>query len=154
LLQLDIIPVIVIEGTPPDLKQDVMRKRLAAQGGRAFRTANVTSSKKLTRNNFSSVNREVLQIDDVLLVSIDTIAMKLPPNFWLVGRFSRIWLETKLMLFLRLNLFSTHEKMEKSTAFYGVSTAATADLQNSSLVFYWAALRYFYVMSSYNNKHF
>jgi len=59
LLQLDIIPVIVVEGVPPDLKQDVMRKRLAAQGGRSCYRASATSPKKLTRKNFSSVNREV-----------------------------------------------------------------------------------------------
>lgn len=56
LLQLDIIPVIVVEGVAPDLKQEVMRKRLAAQNGPSH---NAISSRKLTRKNFMSVHREV-----------------------------------------------------------------------------------------------
>lgn len=58
LLQLNITPVIVVEGEPPDLKQEVMKKRAAMQYPSRGMYINGAKS-KLRRKNFTADHREV-----------------------------------------------------------------------------------------------
>ena len=57
LLQFGIIPLIVVEGVPPDLKQDTMRNRLGSVNGG-----------KVKRSRFNALHREVS-----LSLSLDVI---------------------------------------------------------------------------------
>jgi len=57
LLQLDITPVIVVEGDPPDLKQEVMKKRVAVQY--PPRGRGTSAGQKVRRKNFTADHREV-----------------------------------------------------------------------------------------------
>ena len=60
LLQLNITPVIVIEGEPPDLKQEVMKKRIAVQYHARAEYYDVRQNvRKMRRKHFTSDHREV-----------------------------------------------------------------------------------------------
>jgi len=60
LLQLNITPVIVIEGQPPDLKQEVMKKRAALQFPPRAKCAGLRQNvHKMRRTKFTADHREV-----------------------------------------------------------------------------------------------
>jgi len=59
LLQLNITPVIVVEGEPPDLKQMVMRKRAAVQYPTRAISNGVQHLPKMQRRNLTADHREV-----------------------------------------------------------------------------------------------
>jgi len=88
LLHIGVIPVIVVEGIPPDLKQGTMKRRQGGgRGGRGNRgkredrgTGVLPRGKKVTRTRFNAVHKEVRNIFKhkfgIFLLSIN----KLFPN--------------------------------------------------------------------------
>ena len=55
LLSVGVLPVFVVEGVAPELKQGTMKARNAARAG----LPNVTSEKQATRSRFTGVLKEV-----------------------------------------------------------------------------------------------
>lgn len=68
LLQLGIVPLIVVEGVPPDLKQGVMKQRLT-QRGHCDQAGN-NPTKKVGRSRFQSVHRECCEMLEMLGIPV------------------------------------------------------------------------------------
>jgi len=54
-----VLPIFVVEGTAPDLKQATMKARNAARHGPPAPSQSETKTKKATRTRFAGVLREV-----------------------------------------------------------------------------------------------